>query len=1058
MTTNATIRTVGVGTLVAIIASTAVAASPQQPRDPAAAVQDGGRVVSPITLAAAYRAMGVDDFALLKIAVEMQRAGRSRVDVLAELQRRRDTTRGSRTGVSVLGGIGAAAGGAAGAVTGTATGAFNPLFPGPVGAAAGGAGGGALGGALGGLAGEHLADALRARQTAVARIAQERPWEVVLHSEDYENLKAVFQAPTYWGPIWRAVYEPSVHVALDDDPVTALAKVPALEAELRDYGVYEDLIAVSRSTDGVRVEEDLDGSQERFLHAFQSAMNDFLDRAEENAAAWAAELQERDARLAGVVRAATAAGEDRGEDRAAAAYTENWAERVKREEAQRRHARYEADRANLVSLAGVALFGLTAVAPDIARGVTAFGQAVVDVSDAFHTFNRSIFVGASSTLAGAALTSNLLVAGVSFLNALSPGPTPEDLILEQLHKLTEVVRRGFRNVHAHLNVVQGELRARFDVLGRRLDGVDRGLFTISRQIADVVTLLDTMHEDIRDDFTVLQQAIGRAHGLLDAIFDGVNSLNGLVLGAYGQQTQDHLELRERVDALALQDCSTSEASLEGCLRAFYRLADRLPRLERQPDDLRVLLADYADFPAYMNRVGCEQFSTLTDQVVDCQDIVGVRQWLEIVQEWSRFVDRHGDRLQVYAVQVQQVVDRLTAYQSAREAYRQVIVDELRSLQRDGGDTAFSQQLGRNWVAHGELRETVHGLQRDYWLQQAERADGQVPGRMRLRRDDAQRSVIPELAADGPYAWGSMTDFYDEDEVPDWLEVHRYESCRFDEMEARHAALPRAGGTTGRFWTRGSYSPLEWTPALPELVNDGILGLLPEGSLMPARLGMGQLNVCARYALSDTGRKRLAVQLWFRDTATIRLEEQSCTTLLWSGKVEATRGDEVAPSLFWRAAVKSRRSAPLIDTTATNEGLSACQRRYLRAVEAERADQRRHVAAGLTAGHGSEPTTRIALDFRVSSANLRKWLDVAFGGVAGSALREAVALGFLDLPDISTTLGRHDAEPAGLVDDIARQLRRIEHVLRSPQMRDLVAYGSGDRRFIDTIVPGLPQGQ
>ena len=1053
MTTTATIRTVGAGTLVAIIASSAVAASPQQPRDPAA-VQDDGRIVSPITLAAAYRAMGVDDFALLKIAVEMQRAGRSRVDVLAELQRRRGTTRGSRTGVSVLPGIGAAAGGAAGAVTGTALGAFNPLFPGPVGAAAGGAGGGALGGALGGLAGERLADALRARQRAVARVAQERPWEAVLHSEDYENLKTVFQAPTYWRPIWRAVYEPSVQVALDDDPVTALAKVPALEAELRDYGVYEDLIAVSRWTDGVRVEDDLDGSQERLLHAFQSAMNDFLDRAEENAAALAAELQERDARLAGVVQSATAAGEDR----AAAAYTENWAERLKREEAQRRHARYEADRANLVSLAGVALYGLTAVAPDIARGVTAFGQAVVDVSDAFHTFNRSIFVGASSTLAGAALTGNLLVAGVSFLNALSPGPTPEDLILEQLHKLTEVVRRGFRNVHAHLDVVQGELRARFDVLGRRLDRVDRGLFTISRQIADVVTLLDEMHGDIRDDFTVLQQAVGRAHGMLDALFDGVNSLNGLVLGAYGQQTQDHLELRERVDALALQDCSTSEASLEGCLRAFYRLADRLPRLERQPDELRVLLADYAAFPAYMNRVGCEQFATLTDEVVDCQDIVGVRQWLEVVHEWSRFVDRHGDRLQVYAVQVQQVVDRLTAYQSAHEAYRQVIVDELRSLQRDGGDTAFSRLLGRNWIAHGELGETVRDRQRDYWLQQAERADGQVPGRMRLRRDDAQRSVVPELAADGPYAWGSMTDFYDEDEVPDWLVVHRYESCRFDEMESRHAALPGVGGIKGRFWTPGSYSRLEWSPALPELVNDGILGLLPEGSLMPARMGMGQLNVCARYALSDTGRKRLALQLWFRDTATIRLEEQSCTTLLWSGQVETTGGDAVASSLLWRAAVKSRRSVPLIDTIATDEELSACQRRYLRAVEAERTDQRRHVAAGLTAGRGSEPTTRIALDLRVSSANLRKWLDVAFGGVAGSALREAVALGFLDLPDISTTLGQHDAEPAGLVDDIARQLRRIEHVLRSPQMRDLVAYGSGDRRFTDTIVPGLPQGQ
>ena len=1017
-----------------------------------ASAQDDGREASPITVAAAYRAMAETpaDFELLKAGVKMQRAGRSRVDVLAELKRRRDTTR-SGFGDDVFGDIGASAGAAAGGVAGVTLGALNPLLPGVAGAAAGGAAGAAAGGvagaALGRLAGDRLAGAVRARQREAARGAEERPWEAVLFSEEYKSLQAVFRAPTFWGPIWRAVFEPSVKVSLDDDPVNALAKVPEFEAELRDYGVYDDVVAVSR-IDGVRAEDDLDGSDQRFLTAFHSAMEKFVDRIDESADAWAAGLDAQGDRLA--VREAAAAAEDQ------VAAEETWAAQLKRDEARQRHARYEADKANLASIAGVALFGLAAVAPDTARGITAFGQAVIDVGDAVDGYNQSIAVGASAVLAGTAMTGNFLFAGISLLSALSPGPTPDELILEQLNKLTEVVRTGFRNVHSHVDLLRRELHARFDAVDRRFEEVDQDLAEISRQIDDVVSLLDEMRAEIRQDFRVVQRAVVRANGLLGGLLDRVADLSSLILGTYGQQSQEHLELRARIDALALQDCPTADAGLEGCLRAFHRVADGLTRLERQPADRQVLVADYVTFPGYTNRIGCGQFATLTDALVECQDVVGARQWHEVVREWNRFLVRHGADLQAYAEQVNQVVDRLTAYQAAHDAFRGAVVDDLRRFQEDGGqNTAFSQLIARAWDAHSALFETVRGLETAFW--EEERADGPAPGRLRLRRDD-QRSAVPELETDGPYSWRPMNEFYDNDAVPEWLDIRRFSDCEYQAMEDRFATLPGVAGTVkGRFWTPGPHFPLEWAPAVPVLVNDGVLGLLHPDSLMPARLGIGRLSVCARYARGGTRttRTRLAVQVWFTDTATIQLDETGCSAMLWSGVVEATGEDDAASSLFWRAAVKIRRSPPLIDPTATGDEMSGCQRRYLRAVEAARSAMLRYVADELTGGRGSERATRSALDLSLSSAHLRQWIDVAFGGVSSSLLLDGFRLGFFRLPDLLSALGEN-AEPAGrILDDTARRIRRIESVLQSPAMRDLVTYGSADRRFTETTVASLP---
>ena len=1042
------------GAFVGVAAAICVAALSLLPA--AAGAQEDGDV-SPVTIGATYHAMAKNpaDFALLRIGLEMQEAGRSRIEVIEELRRRRDA-RGALLGGEGVGRladfseeIGAAGGGAAGG-----------LFGGWAGGVAGGVVGGAAGGVAGASLGDWLRESVRARQREAARSAQSGLLEAMYFSDEYRNLQEVFGNRDYWEPVWREVFEPQVGVSLDDGPIEAIAKVPELEADLRDHGVYDDLISVTEWVDGAGAEErELEDSEERFLSAFRSAADDFLESIDNSAEEWAVVLNERDERLAEVVReaSAAAAAEERAAAVSAAVYTESWAEESRRRMARLRRARHEADRANFRSVAGLMFYGLAAVAPDTARGVAAFGQAVLDVGDAVNSFHGSIVVGASSALASAALTGNIVIAAHSLVRALSPGPTPEEVIIEQLQKLTEVVQKGFRNVHRHLDVVQREMHLRFDVVNSRFDLVERDLAQISRGIENVVSLMEEMREEIRRDFTIVRREMERANRLLDAVQDSVERIGDLVLGTYTRLSREHLEIRERIDALTVQDCPTADANLEGCLQAFYRLADGLTRQERETDDPRVLLADYTTFPGYMNNVGCREFAESTDEVVGCRDVVGAWQWLEVVREWTRFLNRHGSGLQVYAEQVQRVVDRLVDYQSAMATYRQSVVDDLRSFQEadDGEDgTAFSQIIGRAWKAHNELREMVRGLQQQYWNQ---REDGPEPGRPRLRRD-GENNAIPELADRGPYSWRPMADFYSDDEVPEWVEIKRYSECEYDDMEDRYVELPPVGGAAkGPFWSRGPYFALQWSPEMPELAYDGILGLVHEGNLMPARLGMGTINVCARYARGET-RTRLALQVWFEDRGMRRLEEAECTALLWSGIEEAEGEDQDASLLFWTAAVKSRRGPALIDAAATGEAMSECQKRYVRVVEAEQLEMWKYVADGLSGGRRPE-RTRIALDLSIASAHLRNWIDVAFNGVLGSALVEAFALGYLGFADLDNALRQAGTEPAGpVVEDVAHQIRSIENLLRSPAMRDLVVYGSGQPVFEETTVPGLPRGE
>ncbi len=156
-----------------------------------AAARHNAREVSPITTAAAYRAMSekARDFTLLRAGREMQQAGRSRVDVLKELLRRRDT-HASPLGKEHSGWLGNLSedavtgfGGAFGGVAGLFALELLPghlvVASGPfIGATAGGV---VVGAVAAGWAAARLRDFAGVRgQRNTGRAGQDRPWNAVL--------------------------------------------------------------------------------------------------------------------------------------------------------------------------------------------------------------------------------------------------------------------------------------------------------------------------------------------------------------------------------------------------------------------------------------------------------------------------------------------------------------------------------------------------------------------------------------------------------------------------------------------------------------------------------------------------------------------------------------------------------------------------------------------------------------------------------------------------------------------------------------------------------------
>ena len=87
--------------------------------------------------------------------------------------------------------------------------------------------------------------------------------------------------------------------------------------------------------------------------------------------------------------------------------------------------------------------------------------------------------------------------------------------------------------------------------------------------------------------------------------------------------------------------------------------------------------------------------------------------------------------------------------------------------------------------------------------------------------------------------------------------------------------------------------------------------------------------------------------------------------------------------------------------------------------------------------------------------IRSWLSMAFDRVVGlSGALRAVVSGGVGLPNIERMLDNDDVAPWEIADEAGRSIERLESVLRSRAMADVVTYGFGHRLLTETNFAAL----
>jgi hypothetical protein len=179
-------------------------------------------------------------------------------------------------------------------------------------------------------------------------------------------------------------------------------------------------------------------------------------------------------------------------------------------------------------------------------------QAVEQFGDTMTQFSEAAKIGAeignlAVGMTGAVLTGNILGAVMNVVSLLAePGPTPEQLILDEVGKLQDQVARlhgameeRFDRIEKYLDVIQGGLNSIYDLLNGRLDQIQRDVASVQRD-ADLIQaelsaqrlLLDrvaqSVHAGMRDgfrhDFNLAYNALGytarAGHSMSAQQFDG----------------------------------------------------------------------------------------------------------------------------------------------------------------------------------------------------------------------------------------------------------------------------------------------------------------------------------------------------------------------------------------------------------------------------------------------------------------------------------------------------------------------------------------------------------
>lgn len=129
--------------------------------------------------------------------------------------------------------------------------------------------------------------------------------------------------------------------------------------------------------------------------------------------------------------------------------------------------------------------------PKLGRQITAVGNAALKIGDTISKFSQTVAaLGAvgqvGEALASAALTGNIIQAALSLVSAFADqGPTPEQMILDEVGKLRDQVDQLHQEMTQRFDHIDQELSAIYATVAAQLDKIDTKLGQLTDTVANI---------------------------------------------------------------------------------------------------------------------------------------------------------------------------------------------------------------------------------------------------------------------------------------------------------------------------------------------------------------------------------------------------------------------------------------------------------------------------------------------------------------------------------------------------------------------------------------------
>ena len=674
--------------------------------------------------------------------------------------------------------------------------------------------------------------------------------------------------------------------------------------------------------------------------------------------------------------------------------------------------------------------------PELGRQVYALNRAVFGVHAGLKTYELAADLGANMGLATTALAGNFVGAALGLVDALLGAPSPEQVLMGQMERLSEQVEQMRQEMHQRFDFVDARLDNilthvvdGFRVVGVNLDDISLELRTAQGRLATVIRGQRDIEELIVRRTAVLRKAISN----LD-----------LALAGCRITPPPAWETKERRDL---------------CVEGFGALAESLELLQEGNGTGDVDQSVNIHFKELVRLI--ESTGRPSPGVTN---VVGPDAWFWAAIELERYLRaRPAYREDNDAKIASTVGGELRRRRDALRRYMDAIRNEMEAFQQGSETSAVALLLGEAREQVAVFRSAVSEIADEYYvdeLRSGVRVRRNETGE--VWRDATTGRVVPEVQfEDDAPLWRPLHEFYREPVQPAWWRDTQGEDA---------VAEPSQGS---QWYTGGEYpawlklgpvpacgSPYSAYNMSEERFRGVAMNLLHADEMAPARLGMGDVVVCFSTPLVEQVYRAELYQIEMmyvfdycgdvREGKRLRLPSYPH----YPDSYTDYTGVPYEAATFrmirdWMTYANERVAEASEGSARVSE---SCRRRYLARFE----EKKRELADFLRQRLNARDGLLSGLE-RTGAGNdaLRSWIAVAFDKAIGrSGLVDGIMSGRVALPDVGGMLEKESVDPWEIADEAVRRLDLVESVLRSRAMADVVEYGFGHRLLTETTFVSL----